>query len=246
MPTIWSVQAASAAGSSGATPRSEGSPPQVSTMAASATVLELTICVGGERLAGHDQLVAGREQGDARPPADRQPGAVEGRGKAEIARAQATAGGQGELALAEVEAGRADEGAGLDPTLEPDPVGRDDGVLLQRDRIAASRQRAAGEDAHGLARPERPLEAAARGRLADQAQLGAAAGQVGGAHRVAVHRRDRLRRLIARGDQVLRQDPAMGGRQMDPLGRLGLKRGGDPRQGLIDGQHQPGTGISRP
>ena len=38
----------------------------------------------------------------------------------------------------------------------------------------------------------------------------------------------------------------MGRREMDPLGRLGPKRRGDPRQGLLDGEHQPGTGISRP
>ena len=62
------------------------------------------------------------------------------------------------------------------------------GVLLDEDGVGTGRHRRAGEDAHGLARPDGAVVAVAGGGHADDLQGGRHVGGIGGAHGVAVHR----------------------------------------------------------
>ena len=112
-PRSCSLASARLSGRSRAMPRSSGSPPHCRTMAASATVLELTIWAAASGCARQHQLVASGEQRDARPPADRQPGVVERRGQANVTRGKATPGRQRALVAPEIEPGRTHEGPGL-------------------------------------------------------------------------------------------------------------------------------------
>src|SRR5208282_4242371 len=62
---------------------------------------------GAERLAGRDQLVAGRQDRDARGTSDRQRDVIGRRSQRDVAGGQPAAGGKQKLALGEIESGRA-------------------------------------------------------------------------------------------------------------------------------------------
>ena len=68
---------------------------------------------------------------------------------------------------------------------------------------AACRHHAAGEDARRMARLHFAFEGMAGGDFADQLQLDRRLRYVGGAHRIAVHGRNRGRGLSAQSGQVL-------------------------------------------
>ena len=65
-------------------------------------------------LAGRHQLVAGGDEGDARPTAHRQRGIAHGGGERELAHAEPRSGGEEHVALAEIEPGPADVPAAAD------------------------------------------------------------------------------------------------------------------------------------
>jgi len=88
----------------------------------------------------------------------------------------------------EIEAGPADVTAGLGRLEDRDPVALGLGVFLDDDRVGAHRQRAAGENADGLARHQRVIVRAASRRLADQSERRRRGRYVLGAHGIAVHR----------------------------------------------------------
>ena len=86
-----------------------------------------------------------------------------------------------------------------------DAAAVDHGVFLDHDGVGALGDHAAGKDPHRLARADRLFERPSGRDLADHLEPRRACGGVGGAHRIAVHRRHRLRRLGAQGRDVARQ-----------------------------------------
>ena len=193
---------------------------------------------GAKRLPRPYQLVAGGEKRDARAPAHRQPGLVEGGSQADVARGQTAPGRQGALATPKIQAGGTHEGARLDRPLEADPIAIGAGVLLKRHGIGTSRQQTAGEDAHRLAGAELPLVGAAGGRAADQAQARAAGREIRRAHRIAVHCRSIPGRLVPFGDQIAGEHAASGSRKVDPFLRQRRESRDDAGMSLFDGEHQ--------
>ncbi len=189
------------------------------------------------RLARHDQLVPGGEDGDARPPPHPQPGHVHRRGEADVAGGEHPSRLEADVPGAEVEAGRAHVVPLGHALAHGDALALGLDVLLDDHRVGALGQRSAGEDADGLARPERALVGAARGRGPDEPQGDGRLLEVGGAHGVAVHGRDGDRRLRHPGDDVGREHPAEGVDDVDLFRRKGFEGAGDPRQGLLDGNH---------
>ncbi len=76
------------------------------------------------------------------------------------------------------------------------------GQLLDHDGVGAIGHHAAGEDTRGLSGADRAVERMACRDFADQRQRHRRLRDIFGAHRVAVHRRDRVRRLRAQGGHV--------------------------------------------
>ncbi len=93
---------------SAATPRSTVSAPSARASARKRIAVGIDDLAGAGRLAGHDQLVAGGEQRELRPPPHRQLRIVHAGGEREVAIAEAGAGRQQHVAFAEIDAGRAD------------------------------------------------------------------------------------------------------------------------------------------
>ncbi len=107
------------------------------------------------------------------------------------------------------------------------------GVFLDHDGVGAIGNHAAGEDPHRLAGADRPVERPAGRDLADHLEPGAGLRGIGRAHRIAVHRRHRLRRLGAQRRDVARQHAVVGRIERDHfLGqRLGAGENGGKRVG---------------
>ncbi len=114
------------------------------------------------------------------------------------------------------------------------PLSVSHGVFLDDDGVGAFGDHAAGKDPDRLARAKRLVERAAGRDLADHLEPRPGGRCIGGAHRIAVHRRHRLRRLGAQRRDVARQHAVIGRVQRDHfLGqRLGARenRGTAPRQ----------------
>ena len=119
------------------------------------------------------------------------------------------------VALAEIDAGGADMPPGNGGFRDGDVVAVDASVFLDDDGVGAVRDHAAGEDPHRFARGHLPLERAAGRDLADHLQPRREIGGIGRAHRIAVHRRHRLRRLRAPRRDVARQHAMIGGVERD-------------------------------
>ncbi len=147
-----------------------------------------------DRLARHHHLVAGGEDGDARPARHAQPRPVHRCRQADVAGGEAAALGEAELAGGEVEPGRAHIGAGRGALAHGDRGAGGVDILLDDDGVGAGRQRGAGEDANRLARADPAVEAASGGNLADDREPRQNRYNIGAAHGVAIHRRDRGRR----------------------------------------------------
>ena len=132
------------------------------------------IGVGGDDLAGagraarRQQFVAGGDDGDQRPPNDRQRGVV-GRGRQrQRRRVEHAMPVEQRLAFREIEPGLADVAACRDRLDHLDRAGVDAArILLDEDRVGAVGHRRAGEDAHGLAFADRAVERRAGRRFAD-------------------------------------------------------------------------------
>ena len=175
--------------------------------------------VRAQRLARHDDLVAGGEQRDARLAAHREPRLVHGGGEADGARVQPSTGRDTHLARAKIEPGGADVAARRRAFAHGDGVALRLGVLLNHDGVGAVRHRGAGEDAHRLTGADRAFVARAGRHAADLAQRDGRVRNIGGARRVAVHRRDGEGRLREAGDDIRCQHAAVGRGQGNGLRR---------------------------
>ena len=119
-----------------------------------------------------------------------------------------------------------------------DMIAIDSGVFLDDDGIGAIRDHAAGEDPHRFASADLALERAAGRNLADHLQPRGEVGGIRRAHRIAVHRRHRLRRLRPPCRNVMCQRTMIGGIERHHLlwqrfgaGKDRSKRIGDRHQG---------------
>ena len=161
---------------------------------------------GGQRLAGHHQLVAGGEQRHPQAAEHRQRGAAHRGGEAEHLRAEALAGGEHHRAAGDVLAGATDPFARAGKVVDEHAVAVEAAELLHHHRVGALGDRRAGEDAGGGARRQRMADAAGRDALGDH-QPRASGGHVGTAQRIAVHRRVVEGRYVEAGDLVDREHP---------------------------------------
>ena len=168
--------------------------------------------VRADRVARHDDLVAGREDPDARPAMHEKPRPVHRRGEPDVAGREAPSGMQQHIALGEIEPGAADITAARRALAHFHPVAGACGVLLDDDRVGPVGQRRPGKDARRFARPQRAAKPGAGRDLGDDAQAHRDVAEIVRAHGIAVHRRDREGRLGPPRAEILREDPA------DPLG----------------------------
>ncbi len=118
-----------------------------------------------------------------------------------------------------------------------DVVAVDCRVFLDDDGIGAVGDDAAGENPHRLVGGDLLLERAAGRDLADHLQPRGELGGIGRAHRIAVHRRHRLRRLGAQRRDVAREHAMIGGIQRDHFLGQGLGARED-RAERIGNRHQ--------
>lgn len=106
-----------------------------------------------------------------------------------------------------------------------------DDILLHHHGIGIGRQHRAGEDADRFAGAER---AGGRGAGGDFAGDRPRTGQIGKADRIAVHRRQRRRGLVAPCDDVLRKVAPGALRHADIVGAERRLQRQQPRLGLLD------------
>ena len=158
---------------------------------------------------------------------------VHARGQRQIAVGEADTARQQHVALAEVDAGGPDMPARPRGLGEGDAIAIGHGIFLDHDGVGALGDHAAGEDPHRLAGPQRLVERPAGRDLADHLQMRPRGGGIRGAHRIAVHRRHRLRRLGAQGRHVARQHAVKGRVQRGHFLRqwLGARENGCKRLG---------------
>ena len=120
------------------------------------------------------------------------------------------------------------------------------GLFLHDDGVRAGRQFAAGENAHRLSRPDfagiRPP-----GRdFADDFQIGRRAGDVLGAHRIAVHRRHVGRRLRSQRSQIVGEHAPMRFRERHTFGWQRARLRQHALQGIGDRQQRHRANPSVP
>ena len=116
-------------------------------------------------------------------------------------------------------------------------------VLLNDDRVGARRHWRAGEDAGGFAGADMPAKPGPGRHFGDDPQFDRDRGQILGAHRVAVHRRYRERRLRPAGSQILGQNAADRIDDRDLLERQLFERREQARQRLFNGDHGSASQI---
>ena len=151
-----------------------------------------------------------------------EPGMIGRGGQSDIARGDAPAGRDHHIARGEILAGAADMAAGDHRLVDPDGVAVPGRILLQQDRVGASRDHAAGEQPHRLSGADAAIERMPGGRGADHLQPGSKR-PVSGAQRVAVHGRNIGRRLRQTRDHGRRGDavPGVGeGNDLAEVGRI--------------------------
>ena len=158
-------------------------------------------------------------------------------GERQIAVGEAAPAREQHVALAEIDAGGADMPPGNGGFRDGDMIAVDAGVFLDDDGIGAVGDHAAGKDPHRFAAAYLALERAAGGDLADHLQPRGKIGGIRRAHRIAVHRRHRLRRLRPPCGDVARQDAMMRG--IERYGFFGQRFGaGKDRSKRIGDGHQ--------
>ncbi len=160
-----------------------------------------------------------------------------GRGReSEVAWAKPAATGKERLAVAKIEPSRPYVASRTLRDIDDQLVSFASGVLLDQHCVGAGRHRRSGENAHRLARSDRPLESAAGGGFTDHFEPNRRRGCIGGDQRIAVHRRIGERRLGAQRANILGQGSAE--RVFDGdifCGERRRDRGEDARKGLPDG-----------
>ena len=144
------------------------------------------------------------------------------------------------VALAEIDAGGTDMPPRNGGFRDGDVVAIDASVFLDDDGIGAVRDHAAGEDPHRFAGADLALERAAGRDLADHLQPRGEIGGIGRAHRIAVHRRHRLRRLRSPRRDVARQHAMIGSVERDHF--LGQRIGAGKDRGKRIGNRHQGHG----
>ena len=150
------------------------------------------------RLAGPAQLVAGGEEADARPPPHGQPEMAHRGGEAQRPRVEQAARGEPGPAAAKSSPAGAHEGAGRHRAGEPDPCRRSASAFSWITIASAPAGTAPPVKMRTASPgPTATVQIAARRGLADDAERPADLRGVGGAHGIAVHGRDRHRRLVA-------------------------------------------------
>jgi hypothetical protein len=167
-----------------------------------------------DRLVGLDELVAGGQDGDARPLVNGHDAAAQGGEQAYVGRTDDGPRVEHPVAHLHVLAGIADVVPELGGDEDPQAISLDLGVLLAHHRVRAGGNRGAGQDARRLAPPHRPIRATAGGNLeADRERAGPLAGRAGEIalpDGVAVHRGVVGGGELPRGDDRGGQDPAEG------------------------------------
>jgi hypothetical protein len=148
---------------------------------------------GAQWLSRLNQFVAGGDDGDARPARDQDLRDPAGRAHADLARADHGAGPQQHLAARDIGAGIRYELPRRGGTSDFDrAIANGLGMLDHHDGISTARQRTAGRNGCGRARQHRPRRRGAAGddlvgqHDPDRRRL-AGGGEIGGAHREAVH-----------------------------------------------------------
>ncbi len=130
-------------------------------------------------------------------------------GEREVAVGEAVPLAQQHRSAAEVEPGDAHVLAHCGTLVHQDRIAVARGVFLDHDGVGARRQHPAGEDARGFAGADRAFERMSGRDLADDVEARRHAGDVGGAHGIAVHRRHVGRGLRAQGGKVVGQHAAV-------------------------------------
>ena len=154
-----------------------------------------------------------------------QPGPVHRRGQAQIARVEPLARLQAQIAFAEIEPGGADITPGLARFFHDHPIAVALGVFLDDDAIGAVGHWRAGENPHRFARSEFLVIGLSGRDVAHHLELGRNGFEIGRPHGIAVHRRDRERRLGAPRRHLLGQHTAQALRQRHLFGAQGLDDG---------------------
>ena len=207
-----------------AMPRFVGCAPASRHCAASVYEFEETMRPPGDVLVGLDELVAAREDRDARPAVDRTTLRPSDASRPSCAAPR-----------------RVPAASTLSPARTSSPAGRTCSpsfgaakkrtrapagsvVLLHHDGVGARRERRAGEDARGLAGPRaaagpRPPAGTSKATGERAGRRAARPGEVGRADRVAVHGRAVRGREGAAGGDRLRQHAPEGVRNRHGLGR---------------------------
>src|SRR6516162_6688643 len=126
-----------------------------------------------DRVAGHHDFVAGREDADARAAMGKKPGSVHRRQQADVARGEPPTRSQQDLAFGEIEPLAPDVTAARRTFQHPDPVAVALRVLLDDDRVGARRQRSPGEDAGRFARADMPAEAGSSATMCNSTGIAA-------------------------------------------------------------------------
>ncbi len=197
-----------------------------------------------DRVAGHDDLVAGRQDADTRAAANKKPRPVHRREQPDVARGQPPPGLQQRVARGEIEAFAPHIAATAGAFEHPYAVAVPLGVFLDDDRVGAGRHRRPGKDARRLASADMAAKPGPGRHFGDDAQFDRDPAEIVGAHRIAVHRRDRERRLgAARGD-ILGEHPAEPVGERYLLGRQGFDQSQQPRQRFFDRYHGVASQLS--
>ena len=148
------------------------------------------------------------------------------------------------MARRNILAGRTHIGAGFQPGRKHHLAAVEADVLLHEHRIGAFRHRCAGEDADGLARPDRRCRrTAGLHPPADGERLRLALRQIAARDRIAVDGGIGERRQRQRCGNVVRQHAPIGGGEPDglDLGDPAHPRG-DDADGFIDRHHRTAEG----
>ena len=169
---------------------------------------------GAQRPAGRDQLVPGRQHRDARAAGAAQRGATGGCGDADRRGTELRSGSEHAVPGGHVLARRANVLAGRGGGVEVDVTVVLSGVLDAGDGGRAGRHGRAGADADCLSLLHGGARGVSGARLVDDPQPAAGLARH---DREAVHGRAGVGRHVARGDDVLGERAAEGGRELELL-----------------------------
>ena len=141
---------------------------------------------GRQRLARHDQFVAGEQHTDPKPPVDRKPGQTDRGRKADVRRAQARSAFQHAGSELDVHPRRPDPLARRRHREHHDPIGLQLRGFLRHDGVTAGWNRRSGENARSRTRGQRLAHPPRLDSLRHR-QAGRDRSQIRAAHGVAVH-----------------------------------------------------------